>query len=72
MRRAAGLLVYLTGWCLCIGAFGYIAGILVEKLLAYPVLISPIIWFSIGCAAIGCSLLYGYADSSAYGDGYSD
>jgi len=58
MRRAAGLLVYLIGWCLCIGAFGFIAGILVEKLLAYPILISPIIWFSIGCAALGVLVIW--------------
>lgn len=58
IRRATGLLVYLTGWCLCIGACGFIIGILVEKLLAYPVLISPIIWFSIGCAALGVLIIW--------------
>lgn len=58
MRRAISLLVYLTGWCLCIGAFGCIAGILVEKLLAYPVLISPVIWFSIGCAGLGVLVIW--------------
>jgi len=58
MRRAVGLLVYLTGWCLCIGALGCIAGILVEKLLAYPVLIPPVIWFSIGCAAVSVLIIW--------------
>ncbi|MEN6306997.1 MAG: hypothetical protein ABFD91_04505 [Anaerohalosphaeraceae bacterium] len=52
------LFIYLLGWCLFIGACGFIAGILVEKLLAYPVLLAPIVWFSALCGVLGTFIIW--------------